>query len=114
MVNECLKAAELLNEQSMDVTVVNARFVKPLDESLFDQLFHDYDLIITVEDGQIQGGFGSAVSEFAINQGYKGELIVHGIADEFIDHGTQEELLADLGLDAHGIASLIVSRQSKH
>ncbi|NBP64159.1 MAG: 1-deoxy-D-xylulose-5-phosphate synthase [Bacteroidetes bacterium] len=112
MVNECMKAADLLKEQHFDVTVVNARFVKPLDESLFKQLFQDHDVIITVEDGQIQGGFGSAVSEFAINQGFKGELIVHGIADEFVDHGTQEELLADLGLDAHGIASLTSSRHS--
>ena len=112
MVNECMKAADLLKEQHIDVTVVNARFVKPLDESLFKQLFQDHDVIITVEDGQIQGGFGSAVSEFAINQGFKGELIVHGIADEFVDHGTQEELLADLGLDAHGIASLTSSRHS--
>ncbi|MFM7158391.1 MAG: 1-deoxy-D-xylulose-5-phosphate synthase [Bacteroidota bacterium] len=114
MVNECMKAADLLKEQHIDVTVVNARFVKPLDESLFKQLFQDHDVIITVEDGQIQGGFGSAVSEFAINQGFKGELIVHGITDEFVDHGTQEELLADLGLDAHGIASLISSRHSGH
>lgn len=112
MVNECMKAADLLKEQHIDVTVVNARFVKPLDESLFKQLFQDHDVIITVEDGQIQGGFGSAVSEFAINQGFKGELIVHGIADEFVDHGTQEELLAELGLDAHGIASLTSSRHS--
>jgi len=112
MVNECMKAADLLKEQHIDVTVVNARFVKPLDESLFKQLFQDHDVIITVEDGQIQGGFGSAVSEFAINRGFKGELIVHGIADEFVDHGTQEELLAELGLDAHGIASLTSSRHS--
>jgi 1-deoxy-D-xylulose-5-phosphate synthase len=109
MVGECVKAAELLKEQNIDVTVVNARFVKPLDESLFAQLFAEHDLIITVEDGQIQGGFGSAVSEFAINQHFKGKLIMHGIADEFVDHGTQEELLADLHLDAKGIAQVIVN-----
>jgi 1-deoxy-D-xylulose-5-phosphate synthase len=106
MVNECMKAAVILEEQGLNVTVVNARFVKPLDKNLFANLFETHDLIITVEDGQIQGGFGSAVAEYAIEQHYKGEMILHGILDEFIDHGTQEELLADVKLDASGIASL--------
>jgi 1-deoxy-D-xylulose-5-phosphate synthase len=106
MVNECMKASSILEEQGIHATVVNARFVKPLDTELFADLFSNHDIIITVEDGQIQGGFGSAIAECAIAHEYKGQLIIHGIQDEFIDHGTQEELLSDLKLDATGIASL--------
>lgn len=107
MVNECMKAAELLEAQGMNVTVVNARFVKPLDEELFKSIFADHDHVFTVEDGQIQGGFGSAVAEFAIHLKYTGYLTPLGIADEFVDHGTQEELFADLGLDSQGIFKLV-------
>jgi len=113
MVNECMKASELLEAQGMQVTVANARFVKPLDEQLFSTLFDNHDYIITVEDGQIQGGFGSAVSEFATYKRYQGNLIMHGIRDEFVDHGTQEELFADLNLDAKGIASLVLDSKSQ-
>ena len=109
MVNECMKASILLEEQGIHATVVNARFVKPLDTELFADLFGNHDIIITVEDGQIQGGFGSAVAEFAIDAQYKGQLIMHGISDEFVDHGTQEELLAELGLDANGIAKKVAN-----
>ncbi|MFM7543728.1 MAG: 1-deoxy-D-xylulose-5-phosphate synthase [Ignavibacteria bacterium] len=110
MVNECMKAAELLEAQGMNVTVVNARFVKPLDEELFKSIFADHDHVFTVEDGQIQGGFGSAVAEFAIHLKYTGYLTPLGIADEFVDHGTQEELFADLGLDSQGIFKLVCTR----
>jgi 1-deoxy-D-xylulose-5-phosphate synthase len=111
MVNECMKASVLLEEKGINPTVVNARFVKPLDTELFIELFTNHDIIMTVEDGQIQGGFGSAVSEFAIENQFKGRLIMHGIADEFVDHGTQEELLAELGLDANGIARKVADLQ---
>ena len=107
MVNECMKASTLLEEQGIFATVVNARFVKPLDMELFAELFTNHAIIMTVEDGQIQGGFGSAVAEYAIEKQYQGKLILHGISDEFADHGTQEELFADLKLDAIGIASLV-------
>ena len=113
MVNECMKAAELLEAQGMNVTVVNARFVKPLDVELFKSIFADHDHVFTVEDGQIQGGFGSAVAEFAIRETFTGSLIPLGIADEFVDHGTQEELFADLGLDSQGIFKLVCTHNDR-
>jgi 1-deoxy-D-xylulose-5-phosphate synthase len=109
MVNECMKASSLLEEQGIHASVVNARFVKPLDTELFADLFGNHDIIITVEDGQIQGGFGSAVAECAIENQFQGKLVLHGISDEFVDHGTQEELLAELGLDANGIAKKVAN-----
>jgi len=114
MVNECMKAAELLEAQGLNVTVVNARFVKPLDEELFKSIFADHDHVFTVEDGQIQGGFGSAVAEFAIHETFTGSLIPLGIADEFVDHGTQEELFADLKLDAMGLSNTIMKNCNQH
>jgi 1-deoxy-D-xylulose-5-phosphate synthase len=114
MVNECMKASALLEQQGMEVTVVNARFVKPLDTELFTELFANHDVIMTIEDGQIQGGFGSAVAEFAIETQYKGQILLHGIPDEFVDHGTQEELLAELKLDAKGIAETVLGLKEMH
>jgi len=108
MVNECMIASELLEAQGIKVTVVNARFVKPLDEELLRSIFADHDHVFTVEDGQIQGGFGSAVAEFAIRETFTGSLVPLGIPDEFVDHGTQEELFADLKLDAKGLCETLL------
>lgn len=103
-----LEAAETLEEEGISVAVINARFVKPLDEELLQSLAARFDKIITVEDGQIQGGFGSAVAEYLFNSGnHQVDVLMHGIPDVFVDHGTQEELYRDLRLDAPGIAHTI-------
>jgi 1-deoxy-D-xylulose-5-phosphate synthase len=70
----------------------NFGFVKPLDEILLHSIFSDYQTIITIEDGAIKGGFGSAIAEFAIENHYKNDLKILGIPDEFIEHGSLEEL----------------------
>lgn len=111
MVHKSLKAAELLWQEGISAEVVNARFVKPLDTELLDDICSRFEKIITVEDGQVQGGFGSAVlehistSEKRFNRTV--DVFLHGIPDIFVEHGTQEELWAELGLDAEGIAKKV-------
>lgn len=110
MVQESILAAAIIEkEQGKSIHLVNARFAKPLDEEMLIDIMNRFKTIITVEDGQIQGGFGSAIAEFAAEHGYHGNLLLHGIPDIFVDHGTQEELLQELKLDARGIADIISS-----
>lgn len=80
------------------------RFVKPIDEELLHEALGMYSRIITVEDGTIVGGFGSAVLEFMSKHGYKNEVKILGIPDHIIEHGTPKELQRECGFDAQGIA----------
>jgi 1-deoxy-D-xylulose-5-phosphate synthase len=108
MVPYAMRAAEMLAVEGINVEVVNARFVKPLDTAMIDDVANRIGRIITVEDGQIEGGFGSAVAEYvAQHHGRVCDVRLHGIADIFVEHGTQEELHADLLLDAPGIAHVV-------
>ncbi|MFM8772210.1 MAG: transketolase C-terminal domain-containing protein, partial [Candidatus Kapaibacterium sp.] len=107
MVSHATKAAEILVQHGIDAEVVNARFVKPLDTQMLDDVATRIGTIVTVEDGQIEGGFGSAVAEYIAQHHPNTKLHLHGINDSFVDHGTQEELHADLGLDAKGIAKRV-------
>lgn len=109
MVQFSLEAAEILEKEGVSVEVVNARFVKPLDTELMNDLCQRFDKIITIEDGQIQGGFGSAVVEYISSTIYnsKVSIMMHGIPDIFVEHGTQEELWADLQMDAKGISEVV-------
>lgn len=111
MVYPSLKSAEKLSEYGIDAMVVNMRFVKPLDEELLDQIFEKFDKVVTVEENTIKGGFGSAVVEYAVSKGIKNvEFLIHGLPDEFIEHGTQEELRRMLKLDPDGIVEKILDR----
>jgi 1-deoxy-D-xylulose-5-phosphate synthase len=102
----CLKAAEALDADGLDVGVVNARFVKPLDTQLLKQLLVDSPFVVTVEEAALIGGFGSAVLEFAADAGLDASRVRRlGIPDRFVEHGERGELLAALGLDAAGIAA---------
>jgi 1-deoxy-D-xylulose-5-phosphate synthase len=83
------------------------RFAKPLDEALLHEIFKKFDRIVTVEDGSVQGGFGSAVLEFMAENGYNAKVTVMGIPDQIIEHGTPKELYREIGLDAESIASKI-------
>ncbi|TAE30539.1 MAG: 1-deoxy-D-xylulose-5-phosphate synthase [Candidatus Kapaibacterium sp.] len=108
MVLKSLKAAELLREEGIDAEVVNARFVKPLDTAMLDDICSRFEKIVTVEDGQIQGGFGSAVLEYVGTKHNRNvDVHMHGIPDIYVEHGTQDELWTELGLDAQGIASVV-------
>jgi 1-deoxy-D-xylulose-5-phosphate synthase len=109
MVYPSLKASEKLSSYGIDAMVVNMRFVKPLDEELLDYVFERFDKVVTVEENTIRGGFGSAVLEYAAMRGVKNvKFLIHGIPDEFIEHGTQNELWGVLKLDPDGIVERIV------
>lgn len=83
------------------------RWLKPLDTSLLDQIGQQYTTIYTIEDGIIQGGFGSAVLEYFATKGYTPRVIRLGVDDQFVEHGSTNELFQMLGLDADGIATTI-------
>ncbi len=117
MVYPSLKAAELLVKDGVSAEVVNMRFVKPIDQSLIDDICSRFAYILTVEDHVVDGGFGSAVLEAIAHKPYQHPHIkVHGVPSEFIEHGTPQELYAMLKLDAPGIASVVKDffRQMPH
>ncbi|GIV42191.1 MAG: 1-deoxy-D-xylulose-5-phosphate synthase [Vicingaceae bacterium] len=100
---------ELESEYHWSIALYNMRFVKPIDELMLHEIFGKYKHIITVEDGCLMGGFGSAVLEFAADQGYKNSSIVRlGIPDRFIEHGTQQELYRECGYDKNSIKSTVI------
>jgi 1-deoxy-D-xylulose-5-phosphate synthase len=103
---DCLKAADLLNAEGLDVGVVNARFAKPLDREVVERAVRECGFVVTVEEGTLMGGFGSAVLEAASDLGLDTSRVKRlGIPDRFIEHAERGELLADLGLNATGIAA---------
>jgi len=108
MLAPALKAAEELN-----ATVANMRFVKPLDTALVLELAASHDLLVTVEEGCIMGGAGSAVGEALAAAGVVMPLMQLGLPDRFIDHGDAPQLLASCGLDATGIAASVRQRLGK-
>jgi len=101
-VYQALKAAEGLEKKGISVTVVNARFVKPMDEELLKELARSHGLIVTVEENVVKGGFGSGVNEF-LSSWYTGRVVNLGLPDSFIEHGSQELLRSLVGIDAEGI-----------
>ncbi len=108
MVDYAEKALPALQEAGLNPGLVNARFVKPLDEELLHQLAQKYSKIITLEENSIVGGFGSAVAEFLMDNSYSNKLLRIGLPDSFVDHGTQAELHAILKMDTAGIISRVV------
>jgi 1-deoxy-D-xylulose-5-phosphate synthase len=94
-----------LSEKSNEIAHFDMRFIKPLDENLLHQIFKKHQIIITIEDGTVNGGFGSSILEFASKYTYKKDIKVLGIPDEFIEHGSVEILKQKIGLDAKSLAS---------
>ena len=85
--------------ENLEIAHFDMRFITPLDERLLKAIFKNYSTIVTVENGTIHGGFGSAVLEFAAQHNFKNTIYTKGIPDEFIEHGTTKELQKQLGLD---------------
>ena len=83
------------------------RFAKPLDEAMLHEVFAKFGKIITVEDGTVVGGFGSAVLEFMNAQGYKADVKILGIPDRLVEHGSPKQLYDEIGIDANGIANVL-------
>jgi 1-deoxy-D-xylulose-5-phosphate synthase len=106
MLKPALEAAEAL-----DATVVNMRFVKPLDAGLVLEMANTHELLVTVEEHQVMGGAGSAVCEALAKR--KTKVLLLGLPDRFIDHGDPGRLLASVGLDAAGIQKSITDVMSE-
>lgn len=108
MVYPALHVAEKLSKINIQATVVNMRFVKPLDGRLLQQLALTHDALVTLEENVRQGGFGSAVNEFLMeNRIFDIKTLCLGLPDEFIEHGANEILYHNVGLDVDGITSSI-------
>ncbi|HMI64671.1 MAG TPA: 1-deoxy-D-xylulose-5-phosphate synthase [Cyclobacteriaceae bacterium] len=107
--NYVVEASEKLVAAGVYPAHYDMRFVKPLDEALLHEIFFNYKKILTVEDGCVQGGFGSAVLEFMADHGYTAEVKRLGIPDRVVEHGEQSELHRECGFDPEGIRSAVIS-----
>lgn len=101
-----LQACESVAEQ-LNASLVNMRFIKPLDTEMIQAMARSHEWLITVEDGAIQGGAGSAVNEVVLQQQLGCKVLNLGLPDQFIKHGTQQEIHTELGLDSAGILKRI-------
>lgn len=105
--NFAVDACQELNSEGIHPAHYDIRFVKPIDEALLHDVFKRYKKVVTVEDGCLQGGMGSAVLEFMADHKYKAEVIRLGIPDDFIEHGEQQELWAICGYDTASIINTV-------
>ncbi len=101
------RAIKRLDRNGITPAHYDMRYVKPLDEALLHEVFGKFKRIITIEDGTVKGGFGSAVAEFMVDNGYMALLKILGIPDKFVGHGTIEQLYKDCGLDTEGIVNVV-------
>ncbi|MDB0440599.1 1-deoxy-D-xylulose-5-phosphate synthase [Clostridioides difficile] len=108
MVKHALEAKELLLEEGINPTIVNARFLKPMDEDMLHTLFKNHKNVVTIEDNVITGGFGSRISKFIIDNGYKVNILNIAIPEEFVKHGNADELYSFVGLSPKCIAEKII------
>ena len=105
-----LTTAALTAAETLDATVADMRFVKPLDAALIAELANSHDLLVTIEENAIMGGAGSAVSEHLAATNCKTSILNLGLSDTFIEHGKVPQMLADEGLDADGIIGAVRAR----
>lgn len=100
-------ACDQLKNQGINVALYDMRFVKPLDENMLHEIFSEFDRVITIEDGCLQGGFGSAVLEFMVDKQYSSQLRRLGIPDGIVEHGEPSELYRECGFDTEGIVKAV-------
>jgi 1-deoxy-D-xylulose-5-phosphate synthase len=105
--NFATTAIRNLRSEGIDPAHYDIRFVKPLDEALLHEVFTNYTKIVTVEDGTVVGGFGSAILEFMNANGYKADVTILGIPDRLVEHGTLKELHGECAYDAAGIEAVV-------
>ncbi len=106
--NYVVEACEELAKQGVQPAHYDMRFAKPLDEKMLQEVFSNFKKVITIEDGCIQGGFGSAVLEFMADHGYQAEVRRLGIPDRIVEHGEQIELHRECGFDPEGIMKTVM------
>lgn len=107
--NYAIEAKEALAKEKISPAHYDMRFVKPLDEELLHDIFRNFKKVVTVEDGCLTGGFGSAILEFMAENGYAAQVMRLGIPDRIVEHGTQEQLHAECNFDPAGIAEAVRS-----
>ncbi len=107
--NYAVDVCNQLEKEGISIGHYDMRFVKPLDEALLHEVFRRYSKIITVEDGCIQGGFGSAILEFMADNRYHAEVVRLGIPDRIVEHGEQIELHRECGFDPYAIRQAVIS-----
>ncbi len=105
--NYAVKSCAMLAQKDIHPAHYDMRFVKPLDEKLLHHIFAKFDKIITVEDGCVMGGFGTAVMEFMMDNNYSAKIVRLGMPDKVIEHGEQLELHAECGYDPESIAEAV-------
>ncbi|MBC7851452.1 MAG: 1-deoxy-D-xylulose-5-phosphate synthase [Chitinophagaceae bacterium] len=105
--NFAAAAIRELRAEGIEPAHYDMRFAKPIDEELLHEVFAKYKKIVTVEDGTVVGGFGSAVLEFMASNGYKADVKIMGIPDRIVEHGTPKQLYNEVEMDAAGIATAI-------
>lgn len=111
--NYAISVADDLKQEGISVAVYDMRFVKPLDEEMLHEIFKKFDKVITVEDGCLMGGFGSAVLEFAADHQYTANVRRLGIPDAIVEHGEQSQLHHECGYDQEAIKNAVYDLQSK-
>ena len=94
-----------MEKEGISISHYDARFAKPIDAEMLHEVFSNHKRIISIEDGCLQGGFGSAILEFAADNNYQSQIVRLGIPDEIVEHGSQEELHKECGMDIQGIIS---------
>lgn len=112
MVETGYEVAEKLREQGKDITLINGRFVKPLDEDLIKEVAESHSFIITLEDNVKAGGFGSCINDLLIESRYSGEILNITLPDVFIEHGSVDELFKQYNMDTQGILNKIYEKIS--
>ena len=111
--NTVVEAIAALGEKAQLVAHYDMRWLKPLDEAILDEIAQKYDVLVTVEDGVISGGLGSAVLEYMADHGYRPRIIRLGVKDQFVEHGSTKELFHLLKLDTEGICESLLQALEK-
>ena len=109
MVKNALEARDILLEDGINPTIVNARFLKPIDKELLDRLFKDHKKVVTIEDNVITGGFSTNINKFIIDNKYDIDITNIALPEEFIPHGSADEIYNSIGLSPIKIAEKIKS-----
>lgn len=107
--NYAVEACNELEKEDVSIGLYNMRFLKPIDEDLLHQICKNYNILITIEDGTVVGGLGSAVAEFIVAKNYSNMVKKLGVPDAFVEHGTREELIKECNYDKDAIIKLVKS-----
>ena len=107
MVQKALNVKDILINDNINITVVNARFLKPMDEQLLHELIKKHSIVVTIEDNVVSGGFGSRINKFIIDNNYNVKVENIGIPDKYVEHGNVDELFETIGMSDEQIANRI-------